>query len=374
MEKELSRKDFFKTAAKYAAGTAAGAAMVDFVTTQKASAKTSVQPWPWPYQKLDPEYVRKLAHDSFWSGKACSYGAFNGIIAALQEVVGEPFTLIPTEIMIYGHGGGVGWGTLCGALNGSSAAISLVCEKEISDKLVSELIGWYTQIELPTPVSNQYGVDQAYTVNKYTQELPQNASGSPLCHASVTQWCEHAHLGVSSLERKERCARLDGDVAAYAVELLNQNLEGQFNPQYSAPESIAKCMTCHGSAVKDNVLSKMECVTCHGDPHATSAVMPTIAEAPAHFNVYQNYPNPFNPSTKIQFSIPVRANVTLSIYDVYGRNVRTLISNREFAPKTLQTVEWDGRDEYGQKVASGTYFYKLQAGKSITTRKMTLAR
>ena len=270
MEKELSRKAFFKTVAKYATGTAVGGALLDFVATQKASAKKSVHPWPWPYQKLDPEYVRKLAHDSYWSGKACGYGSFNAIITGLQEVVGEPFTLIPTEIMLYGYTGAAGWGTLCGALNGSSAAISLVSEIPVCIKLVNELIGWYTQVELPTATSNQYGVDRAYTVNKYTKELPQNVSGSPLCHASVTQWCDRANVGASSLERQERCARLDGDVAAYAVQLLNQNLDGQFNPQYKAPESIAKCMTCHGPAGKNNVLSNLDCVTCHGDPHANT--------------------------------------------------------------------------------------------------------
>ncbi len=368
---QMSRKDFFRTAAKYTAGVTVGAAIVDAVATKSAKAKTAVD-WPWPYQKLDPEYVRKLAHDSFWSGKACSYGAFNAIVTALKEAVGEPFTLLPTEIMIYGHGGGAGWGTLCGALNGSSAAISLVCEKEVSDKLVSELIGWYTQVELPTATSNQYGMDSAYGVNKFTGDLPQNASGSPLCHASVSQWCETAQMGVHALERKERCARLDGDVAAYAVKLLNDHVDGVFNPEYSAPETIASCMNCHGQTVKDNVLSKMECTACHGDPHTTTVLFKE--NKPASFNVYQNYPNPFNPSTTIKFSIPVQAPVTVSIYDVYGRTVRTLVSNRVYSANGVHTLEWDGRDDYGNKVASGTYFYKLQTGTFTTTRKMTLAK
>ena len=94
-------------------------------------AKADYPAWPWPYTQVDPETARYNGHDAFWSGKGCSYGAFHGVVQTLRDAVGEPFTSFPDEIMLYGYGGGVGWGATCGAINGAAAAISLVSTKEV---------------------------------------------------------------------------------------------------------------------------------------------------------------------------------------------------------------------------------------------------
>jgi len=86
--------------------------------------------------------------------------------------------------------------------------------------LINELLGWYTQTMFPTDTSNEYAVNHLFNVNNYDQVLPQNISGSPLCHISVTGWCNSADFSSGSTERKERCARLTGDVAAYTVKYL----------------------------------------------------------------------------------------------------------------------------------------------------------
>jgi flagellar hook assembly protein FlgD len=90
------------------------------------------------------------------------------------------------------------------------------------------------------------------------------------------------------------------------------------------------------------------------------------------FSLEQNVPNPFNPSTSISFELPERVMVELSIYDVEGRLVKRLASGIE-SPGT-KTYRWDGRDNKGNPVASGVYVYKLQAGKQVLSRKMTLLR
>jgi M6 family metalloprotease-like protein len=82
----------------------------------------------------------------------------------------------------------------------------------------------------------------------------------------------------------------------------------------------------------------------------------------------QNYPNPFNPTTTISFSLPEAAHVDLSIYDVEGRLVRMLINGN--LPGGARTVEWDGRDQRGNRVGSGAYFCRLKAGKNKLVRKM----
>jgi hypothetical protein len=86
----------------------------------------------------------------------------------------------------------------------------------------------------------------------------------------------------------------------------------------------------------------------------------------------QNSPNPFNPQTTISFTLAQRALVQLSIYDVNGAHVRTLV-NEDRAAGTYQ-MRWNGRDESGRAVASGVYFYRLDAGKFSQTKKMVMLK
>jgi len=92
------------------------------------------------------------------------------------------------------------------------------------------------------------------------------------------------------------------------------------------------------------------------------------AEVPDQFELSQNYPNPFNPSTRINFSIPVDANVSLKIYDILGREVSTLADN-EFKSAGQHTVNFDASN-----LPSGIYFYRLQAGDFVQVRKMMLLK
>jgi spore coat protein A len=86
----------------------------------------------------------------------------------------------------------------------------------------------------------------------------------------------------------------------------------------------------------------------------------------------QNVPNPFNPTTHISFSLVERAPVDLSIYNVAGQRVRTLV-NRAY-PSGNHVVEWDGLDDSGSRVASGVYFYHLKTGGLQITRKMIMVK
>lgn len=93
-----------------------------------------------------------------------------------------------------------------------------------------------------------------------------------------------------------------------------------------------------------------------------------IIGVPLQFELSQNYPNPFNPSTKINFSLPVDGNVKLDVFDISGKLVKTLINN-EFKPANYYTVEFNGAD-----FSSGTYFYTIQSGNNVETRKMVLVK
>lgn len=86
------------------------------------------------------------------------------------------------------------------------------------------------------------------------------------------------------------------------------------------------------------------------------------------FRLFQNYPNPFNPSTNIRYSIPKSEFVTIGVYNILGQKIRTLLSRKQFAGE--HHVLWDGRDDDGQRVASGIYIYQLKAGEYFDVKKM----
>jgi hypothetical protein len=95
-------------------------------------------------------------------------------------------------------------------------------------------------------------------------------------------------------------------------------------------------------------------------------------ERPSEFVLSQNYPNPFNPSTKIEFTLPKSGFVSLDIYDVLGRKVRTLVS--EELSSGYKSVIWDGKNEDGEDVASGVYFFQLKVGDFSEPKKMLLLK
>jgi len=91
--------------------------------------------------------------------------------------------------------------------------------------------------------------------------------------------------------------------------------------------------------------------------------------------LFQNHPNPFNPVTAITYEIPAGMGeipVTLVVYNVEGRRVRTLVNAEQ--PGGLYRVEWNGRNEQGDPASSGVYFYVLEAGPQVVKKKMLLLK
>ena len=94
---------------------------------------------------------------------------------------------------------------------------------------------------------------------------------------------------------------------------------------------------------------------------------------PYAYALHDNFPNPFNPETQIRFSIGSQEDVKLIIYDVVGRQVRTLVNGSSFSPG-FHVANWDGLDDKGQKVPSGLYIYRIKAGSFIADKKMLLVK
>ena len=96
------------------------------------------------------------------------------------------------------------------------------------------------------------------------------------------------------------------------------------------------------------------------------------AELPLNLMLSQNYPNPFNPTTTIRFYLPRSVHVTLSVADILGREIVTLVD--EVLGSGEHSVVWDGKDRTGTMAAGGVYFYRLQAGERFETKKMVLVK
>jgi polyhydroxybutyrate depolymerase len=93
---------------------------------------------------------------------------------------------------------------------------------------------------------------------------------------------------------------------------------------------------------------------------------------PKQFGLSQNYPNPFNPTTTITYELSKTTYVVLKIYDILGNEVRTLLNKQELSG--YHSAVWDGKNDFGNKVSSGLFLYRLQAGDFVQTKKMMLLK
>jgi hypothetical protein len=90
------------------------------------------------------------------------------------------------------------------------------------------------------------------------------------------------------------------------------------------------------------------------------------------FSLHQNFPNPFNPSTIIRYNIPNSGNLEIKIFDITGSLVKTLFNS--FQRAGLDEIEWNGKNEKGELVSSGTYIYQIKLNENILTKKMMLLK
>ena len=96
------------------------------------------------------------------------------------------------------------------------------------------------------------------------------------------------------------------------------------------------------------------------------------SSVPNDFRIQQNYPNPFNPTTSLRYDLPENGHVNIIIYDMLGREVKTLINQTQDAG--YRSIIWDATNDYGKPVSAGIYLYQIQAGEYISTKKMVLLK
>ena len=93
---------------------------------------------------------------------------------------------------------------------------------------------------------------------------------------------------------------------------------------------------------------------------------------PSRYTLHQNYPNPFNPVTTLRYDLPENGLVNITIYDMLGRQVKTLINQTQDAG--YRSIIWNATNDYDKPVSAGIYLYQIQAGEYISTKKMVLLK
>jgi hypothetical protein len=263
-EGRVSRRSFLTTAG----GVAVGVGIARFPGTAHAAEALPPLPWAAYYPKngLDQEAVREAAYCLYYKEGGCGHGSAQAIIDTLGDALEadgaavNPWRLLPRGLCSYGAGGVVGWGTICGALNGAIAVMDIL---GVHNQLGNALIDYFCTAELPTDALDGYSPPDGIPV-----PLPSTAtsvSHSPLCHNSVSTWAAVAGVPVADPSKKDRCAKLVGDIVAKAVELMNDHfLSGSTPPAWVPPASYAGCYDCHTKAdMIPSQQGKMDCLECH---------------------------------------------------------------------------------------------------------------
>lgn len=262
----LTRRDVLRgSALLLASGGAATAARSAWGSTDPSVRGTPPLPWKWV--KLDPMEAGRRAYRFYFEKGGCGSAAYFSLVSLLREQVGYPWTTLPEMMFAHAAAGYGGHGTLCGALGGASCVINLVAYGEKGDvykQMVDRLFYWYAEQDFPT--------ERFDDISAIPKQIRVKAM-SPLCHTSVSKWVNAAGEQVSSKAKKERCAKVAGEVVHIVTTALNEYFDGKWTPPVWKPsKAIEHCVQCHGpddmhhvTASMNHQQGHMECLMCHGD-------------------------------------------------------------------------------------------------------------
>jgi hypothetical protein len=165
-----------------------------------------------------------------------------------------------------------GHGTLCGVLGVCSCIINLaVYDKEETYKsMIDRMMYWYAETQFPT--------DRFDDISPVPKQVKTQAM-TPLCHTSVSKWTLAAGAKVTSKEKKERCAKVTGEVVYVVVDHLNKYFEGKWTPpKWTPSKEFEHCVQCHGpddmwhsTDGMNHQQGHMDCLLCHQDHTKISA-------------------------------------------------------------------------------------------------------
>lgn len=251
-------------------GSLASAQTAPTCATTPGTVKHPRGTWGYPSGGLDAAACAERAYHGFFQN-ACCWAVVDGVLGTLQEQLGSPYTNLDLTAFKFGGAGVNGWGTICGTALGAALCTNIVAGVQgTSDKgalMSNDLLAYYAATAMPVfvPVTSEYA-SRGGTISSYLPggTYPSSIANSPLCHVSTNKWMNAANLDPnkpagysivsSTIERKDRCARLAATMAYKTVELLNAWKAGSYtagawggpgvgNPGGSPAQN--NCTDCH---------------------------------------------------------------------------------------------------------------------------------
>lgn len=141
----------------------------------------------------------------------------------------------------------------------------------------------------------------------------------------------------------------------------------------AAPLQTSINLVCSEAILTDENYRSVDVTTLNGVFEIKSfSKVESSTNQPIEYNLAQNYPNPFNPSTHISFGLAQTNYTTLTVYNVLGQQIRSLVNKKLQAGQ--YEYSWEGIDDHGFQVSAGTYIYQIVSGDYKKTRQLTLVR
>ena len=195
-------------------------------------------------------------------------GAASGLIEATKNAPGSGagWASVPHGPgcwFTYGGGGIGGFGSLCGVPNGCCAFLNLA--GEYSGGLGEKVLGYYSETSFPTSAMCDAWQGDGPEPIPDEDVLAHTVALSPLCHISISKWCDAAGVSLkdpgplATTYKQDRCGKVCADMAAFTAELINGSAY-----TYTIPEDTALCRGCHGGGGPNSAQNgKMDCAHCH---------------------------------------------------------------------------------------------------------------
>ncbi len=231
-----------------------------------------------------------------------------------------------------------------------------------------------------------------YLAHRRTLPTTPNVLSKPVVASGTLSWGNlvSGEAGAMTLPLKVKDAsniysvQIKANIGLLKVEDLKANLPGDWMISYRAadgkllvaaagvtPISDGDIATICFKVEKDQKPEKVEADVLMNES-TSQTLTAEVAALPTQFALENNYPNPFNPTTTIKYQLPADVRVNVTIYNIQGQVVRTLVSEDQKAG--YYTIQWDGRSEAGTSVATGIYIYRINAGSFVTAKKMVMMK